>query len=252
MIEFKNITKIYGENVVYKDFNFAVEEGKITCILGESGSGKTTLLNMFAGLTEYNGEITKKSCSYIFQQPRLLPNLTVKSNLLMVCKSRQKVLDMLKAVGLEDKADSYPVTLSGGQAQRAAIARAFLYPSEVILMDEPFSSLDLALKLKISELFLELWKTEKRTALFVTHNPDEALMLSNRICVLKHCHCGEQYDKCHCGEPPKAATWQSEPDCSNAHNKGSTIIRDFYPEGEPCANLFARTALREQLINALL
>ncbi|MCD8041267.1 MAG: ATP-binding cassette domain-containing protein [Clostridia bacterium] len=218
MISYKNVSKTYGSLTVYKDFNFEIEEGKITCILGESGSGKTTLLNMTAGLTPYEGEITQKTCSYIFQQPRLLPNLTVRGNLALICKDKQAVEDIINAVGLKDKADAYPVTLSGGQAQRAAIARAFLYPSEVILMDEPFSSLDLALKLKMAELFLELWQRERRTALFVTHDADEALMLANRIAVLKD----------------------------------GRVAKEFYPEGEPCADLFARTQQRKTLLNSLL
>ncbi|MCD7729097.1 MAG: ATP-binding cassette domain-containing protein [Clostridia bacterium] len=218
MITLKNVTKKYGGLTVYDGFNFDICEGQITCILGESGSGKTTLLNMLANLTPYEGEITNKSCSYIFQSPRLLPNLTVRGNLSLVCKDRAAVDDMIEAVGLKDKAGSYPVTLSGGQAQRAAIARAFLYPSEVILMDEPFSSLDLALKLKMAELFLSLWKGQRRTAVFVTHDADEALMLANRIAVLK----------------------------------GGKVKEEFFPEGEPCADLFARSGQRQKLLACLM
>lgn len=218
MISLKKVTKRYGDLTVYNGFDFDISEGQITCILGESGSGKTTLLNMLAGLTDYEGDITKKSCSYIFQQPRLLPNLTVRGNLALVCKDKAAVSSMISAVQLTEKADSYPVTLSGGQAQRAAIARAFLYPSDVILMDEPFASLDLGLKLKMAALFLDLWRKNKRTAVFVTHDVDEALMLSHRIAVLKD------------GE----------------------VKQQFYPEGDPCADLFARTALRQQLLTSLL
>ena len=105
MIEFKNITKKYGSLTVYENFNLSLEEGKITCILGESGSGKTTLLNMLAGLTPYEGEISQKpACSYIFQQPRLVPSLTVRGNLKLVCKDKNRVEEMLLAVGLSDKA----------------------------------------------------------------------------------------------------------------------------------------------------
>ncbi|MCD8372907.1 MAG: ABC transporter ATP-binding protein [Clostridia bacterium] len=218
MISLKNVTKKYGGLTVYEGFNLDISEGQITCILGESGSGKTTLLNMLAGLTDYEGEITKKSCSYIFQQPRLLPNLTVRGNLSLVCKDKNAVDSMISAVGLQDKAESYPVTLSGGQAQRVAIARAFLYPSELILMDEPFASLDLALKLKVINLFLDLWQSERRTAVFVTHDADEALMLSHRIAVLK----------------------------------GGRVASEFYPEGRPGADLFARQGQRKNLLNALL
>lgn len=219
MIEFKNITKKYGSLTVYENFNLSLEEGKITCILGESGSGKTTLLNMLAGLTPYEGEISQKAaCSYIFQQPRLVPSLTVRGNLKLVCKDKNRVEEMLLAVGLSDKAGAYPAQLSGGQAQRVSIARAFLYPSSLILMDEPFSSLDLALKLKISALFLELWKRERRTAVFVTHDADEAAMLSNRVLVLKN----------------------------------GAVAAELFPEGEPSADMFARPGFREKLIKSLI
>ncbi len=218
-ITFENVTKKYGDLTVYDNFCFSIKRGEITCILGESGSGKTTLLNMLAGLTPYEGSIAPKlKCSYVFQEPRLVSNLTVRGNLSLICKDKNKVEEMLAAVELSDKAEAYPVGLSGGQAQRVAVARAFLYPADLILLDEPFSSLDLALKLKISALFLKLWEREKRTAVFVTHNADEALMLANRIVVLKD----------------------------------GRAVKEFYPEGRPSADMFARQNFRAELIKALL
>lgn len=185
MIEIKNLTKKYGATEVYSNFNLALEKGKITCILGESGSGKTTLLNCIAGLTEYCGEIPAVKCSYVFQSPRLVPNLTVKQNLTLVCADEEKVLTMLERVRLQDKKNAYPKTLSGGQAQRVAIARAFLYESEILLLDEPFSSLDLKLKNEMHGLFLQIWRQDKRTVLFVTHDADEAVSIADRLVVLK-------------------------------------------------------------------
>lgn len=185
MIEIANLTKKYSDTAVYENFNLSVEEGKITCILGESGSGKTTLLNAVAGLTKYNGSITQKKCSYIFQSPRLVPNLTVFGNLKLVCGDEERINSILREVKLSDKAQSYPVNLSGGQAQRVSIARAFLFKSEVILMDEPFSSLDLKMKSEMIKLFFGLWRADKRTALFVTHDPLEALTIAHRILVIK-------------------------------------------------------------------
>ena len=218
-ITFENVTKKYGDLTVYDNFYLSRKRGEITCILGESGSGKTTLLNMLAGLTPYEGSIAPKlKCSYVFQEPRLVSNLTVRGNLSLICKDKNKVEEMLAAVELSDKAEAYPVGLSGGQAQRVAVARAFLYPADLILLDEPFSSLDLALKLKISALFLKLWEREKRTAVFVTHNADEALMLANRIVVLKD----------------------------------GRAVKEFYPEGRPSADMFARQNFRAELIKALL
>ena len=184
MIEIKNLTKRYGDLTVYENFNLALEDGKITCILGESGCGKTTLLNCIARLTEYVGEIPKIKCSYIFQTPRLVPNLTVAGNLRLICKDEEAVNNILEKVRLTDKKNAYPVELSGGQAQRVAIARAFLFDSEFILMDEPFSSLDLELKKEISELFIKIQRSSGRGALFVTHDADEALQVADRILVL--------------------------------------------------------------------
>ena len=117
MIELRNITKKYGSLTVYDNFSLSLEEGKITCILGESGCGKTTLLNMLAGVCPYEGEITpRQPCSYIFPQPRLVPNLPVAGNLSLVCKDRARIADMLSRAGLSEKAGAYPVELSGGQA----------------------------------------------------------------------------------------------------------------------------------------
>lgn len=184
MIEVKALSKSYAGLTVYDNFNLTLNEGEITCLLGQSGCGKTTLLNAIAGLIKYEGEIPKLKCSYIFQTPRLIPNLTVRKNLALVCHDSQKIDDMLRKVGLEDKAQSYPVNLSGGEAQRVAIARAFLYGSDILLMDEPLASLDLKTKKRMLELFFEIWNGDKRTVLWVTHDIDEAAAAAQRIIVL--------------------------------------------------------------------
>lgn len=184
-MKIKHLSKRYSGQSIFEDFNLEIEKGKVTCILGESGAGKTTLLNIIAGLTEYEGEVESVSCSYIFQEPRLVPNLTVKNNLLLVCKDEQRIGSMLQRVGLSSKSESYPVALSGGQARRVAIARAFLYESDVVLMDEPFSSLDLKLKTDMINVFSEVRSANGgRTAVFVTHDVDEALYIADRIIVL--------------------------------------------------------------------
>ncbi len=184
MLEIKKLTKAYGKTEVYSGFDLSVEEGKITCILGESGSGKTTLLNCIAGLTGYIGQITPVKCSYVFQTPRLVPNLTAEQNLSLVCRDKARVCAMLGDVGLGEKRGAYPKSLSGGQAQRVSLARAFLYESDALLMDEPFSSLDLRLKNEMHSLFLQINSRYKRTVLFVTHDVDEAVKLADRLLVL--------------------------------------------------------------------
>ena len=184
-MQIENLTKKYGDLTVYENFSLDIEEGEITCILGESGSGKTTLLNCVADLTEYEGNIQKRKCSYVFQTPRLVPNLTVFKNLSLICADDKKINEMLERVHLTEKANAYPNFLSGGQAQRVSLARALLFGGDIILMDEPFSSLDLKLKKEISALFKNLQKEYGLTALFVTHDVDEALELSQRIIVIK-------------------------------------------------------------------
>lgn len=177
--------KKYGDKTVYKNFSLSVAEGKITCILGESGSGKTTLLNCVAGLSPFVGEIPALKCSCVFQTPRLVPNLTVLGNLRLVCNDENLILKTLDDLHLSDKKDAYPKTLSGGQAQRVALARALVYGGEIMLLDEPFSSLDLKLKIEISALFKNLQRQKNITSLFVTHDADEALSLGDEIIVIK-------------------------------------------------------------------
>lgn len=187
MIELRDISKHYEGVTVYEHFDLSIEEGKITCLLGGSGCGKTTLLNILAGTVRHGGSVEPRTdCSYIFQTPRLVPNLTVEGNLRLVCKDREWVASMLARVGLSDKARAYPVELSGGQAQRVSIARAFLRPSGLLLMDEPFSSLDTALKIRLMDVFCQLWREERRTAVFVTHDAEEAYMLAHRAIVLRN------------------------------------------------------------------
>ena len=185
MIQISNLTKRYGKDTVYENFNISFEEGKITCILGESGCGKTTLLNCIANLIDFDGDIPRLEATYAFQTPRLVPCLTVRQNLEIVCKDSEKIKHILTKVGLSDKADKYPSMLSGGEAQRVSLARAFVFGGDILLLDEPFSSLDLKLKFSVCDLFLSLQRERNITALFVTHDIEEALKVADRIVILK-------------------------------------------------------------------
>lgn len=189
MIKLIDVCKKYDEQVIFDHLNLEFPKDKITCILGESGVGKTTLLNMIAGLTPYQGKIEASGdVSYIFQEARLVPNLTVLENLRFTSKNAtdEEIKNLLTILEIDDKMHIYPNKLSGGEAQRVSIARAFLYDAPILLMDEPFSSLDLSLKYRLISYFSNLWNTNKKTVLFVTHDIDEAILLAEDILILKN------------------------------------------------------------------
>jgi NitT/TauT family transport system ATP-binding protein len=194
-IEVKDISKKYGNLQVLRNFNIKLEEKRISAILGPSGCGKTTLLNIISGLEKYDSGsiigIENKKFSYIFQEDRLLPWSSVEENIHFVLKKDykdQEIINItdkyLKIVGLEEYRHYYPNQLSGGMKQRVAIARAFAYPSDILLMDEPFKGLDMELKKNLIEAFISLWKKDKRTVIFVTHDMDEAMRLADYIFIL--------------------------------------------------------------------
>ena len=185
MIRIKNLTKKYGEKTVFDNFSVCFESGKTTCILGESGSGKTTLLNVLASLTEYSGEVDKVNSSIVFQTPNLFLNLTAKENISLVCDDEKAILDLAKEFLVQDKLSSYPKHLSGGEAQRMALIRGMCYKADLLLMDEPFSSLDLRVKHKIMAELKKRLKKEQKTCIMVTHDIREAVTMADRIIVLK-------------------------------------------------------------------
>ena len=182
-----------SETALFSGFSMDLPGQSVSVILGPSGCGKTTLLNLINGLLSPQQGIISRSgnASVLFQEPRLLPWRTVRQNIKIVLQKHygeQKSLETaehyLQLVGLGDFMDYYPDRLSGGMRQRAAIARAFAYPAETILMDEPFQALDLGLKISLAKLFTRLWIEDSRTAVFVTHDINEAVLLGNEIYVL--------------------------------------------------------------------
>jgi NitT/TauT family transport system ATP-binding protein len=193
-LKIRQLNKSFQNIDLFQNFDIDIEEDTINCILGPSGCGKTTLLNLISDTTKadqgsFQG-FEHKTISYIFQEPRLLPWKNVRENISFVlkhiknAKEKQKIADKyIRLVELNGFEDYYPSKLSGGMKQRVAIARAFSYPSDLILMDEPLKALDLKLKLNLIRSFRNLWQTDKRTVIFVTHDIDEALLLGNNIYV---------------------------------------------------------------------
>ncbi len=186
MIEIKNFSKKYGDNVVFDNFNLQIKKGTVTCILGESGSGKTTLLNAIASLTKFEGHIDKVKCSYVFQKPNLFDNLTVLNNLRLVNNDDTVIADIVQKLKILDKINAYPKHLSGGQVQRVSLARGLIYNSDVLLLDEPFASLDLKTKISLIKDVKKIFKQKNATAIYVTHDIDEAVYIADRIIVLKN------------------------------------------------------------------
>ncbi|GHU99363.1 nitrate ABC transporter ATP-binding protein [Clostridia bacterium] len=179
----------YGETVIFDKFDGEFADRKITCVLGPSGCGKTTLLYLLAGLYRpQSGGIEgagRPSC--VFQEPRLIPQKTAVQNLDFVLRKpfpdkaeRENVIDgYLTLAGLHEARNLYPHELSGGMAGRLSLIRAFAYPSDTLLLDEPFGGLDAELKRRLTGEFLKLWERERRTVIFVTHDVDEALIVGD-------------------------------------------------------------------------
>jgi NitT/TauT family transport system ATP-binding protein len=194
-LKFKNINKIYGHNIIFKNFNIEFYKNKVNCILGKSGCGKSTLLNIISGIIKNDGDeinISKNiDISYIFQDDRLIEWLTIEENIKLVIKKHynkneldklcDKYLDMVEVYNYKKY---YPQMLSGGLRQRINIARALIYPSQIIIMDEPFKSIDIKNKKIIMNNFKEILEKEKRTVIFVTHDIEEAILLGEKIFIL--------------------------------------------------------------------
>ena len=193
MIIFNNVDMSFKDTVVMDKFCAEYEANKINCILGPSGCGKTTLLNLISGIImENGGQVTKpERVSYVFQDESLIPQKTARKNLEFALKSAYKdkaelsaaIDNLLELSGLGNASDLYPHEMSGGMRQRLALIRAFGYPSDVLLMDEPFKALDITLRDSIIKSFMNLYENDKRTVIFVTHNIDEALLTGDYVFV---------------------------------------------------------------------
>ena len=182
-----DLSKSYGDKIIFEHLKLEIPQGQRVVVLGNSGVGKTTLLNMLAGITPYNGSIKDlpKPLGYVFQEPRLLEKLSVQQNLQYVGGEENEISALLEKVGLLSCKDKKAGRLSGGEKMRVALCRAFLKRPKLLLLDEPFSAVDLSIKIKLLHCFKTLWETYKPTTVFVTHDLDLALCLGARILVLK-------------------------------------------------------------------
>ena len=193
-IKLINIEKNFGNKKIYDKFSLTFEEGKINCILGKSGCGKSTLLNIIANLEEINsGEIigVPEKIAYVFQEDRLIEWNSIYTNMELPLlkfytkdEREEKIKSILREVELGDYMNAYPKELSGGMRQRANIARALLYNGELLLMDEPFKSLDKSSKENIIKIFKKNHLEKNNTVIMVTHDINEALSLGDNIFIL--------------------------------------------------------------------
>ena len=202
MVSVKNLTKSFGDLLVLDDISFDVKKHEFLCIVGPTGCGKTTFLNSLTKLYDIDrGAITlggqpidpkKQNIAYIFQEYSTMEWLTVEENISYGLRikhvdkqtARQRVDHVMNIVGLSKYANYYPRQLSASMLQRVVIARAFAVEPELLLMDEPYGQLDLQLKYHLEDELINLWQTTGTTVIFITHNIEEAVYLSDRILVL--------------------------------------------------------------------
>ncbi len=195
----KNLQKSFGSLHVLNDISFDLEDSSIVAILGPSGCGKTTLLNILSGIMPADaGSLAGfegKRFSYCFQEPRLLGWLSAEDNLRFALSSllqsntnaitiERRIERFLRESGLFEFKEYKPNQLSGGMQKRLALARAFAFPSDILLLDEAFSSVDLRQKIDLMRAFLRLWTDEKPTVIIVSHDIHDALFLADQVVVL--------------------------------------------------------------------
>ena len=201
-LEVKNVSKRFDGRPVLDDISIELNRGELVCLLGVSGGGKTTLFNVISGLLRPDAgrvlldgrDITGRpgSISYMLQKDLLLPYRTIADNVALPLvlrgvkkqAAREQVSPMFRQFGLEGTQTKYPAQLSGGMRQRAALLRTYLFSQDVALLDEPFSALDTLTKSAIHQWFLDVMEQIQLSTLFITHDIDEAILLSDRIYLL--------------------------------------------------------------------
>lgn len=206
ILKFEDVVVRFGAETIYDGLNFTAKQGEFLCILGPSGCGKSTSLRLMGNLLEaQGGEVSIAGLppergwdrlAYVFQSPRLVPWRTALGNVLLGMELRfdnkparemeETARHLLTMVGLQNDIEKYPAMLSGGERQRVAIARALSVDPDIILMDEPFSALDLNTRHRMRGEIIRIWKETGKTVIFVTHDIEEALVLADRILLLSN------------------------------------------------------------------
>ncbi len=189
MLKVDHLSKSFDSLPVLRDLSLEVRPREILALIGPSGCGKSTLLNIIAGLEQPDSgtvDCRAERISYMFQGARLLPWRTVFQNIRIVREEapKEEIFSLIEAVGLKGFENYYPGQLSGGMARRCALARTFHYGGQLLLMDEPFQGLDYGLRMEMLSMLLTVWKKNRQSVLFVTHEIDEALTVASRIAVL--------------------------------------------------------------------
>ncbi|MDT4308526.1 aliphatic sulfonates ABC transporter ATP-binding protein [Klebsiella aerogenes] len=191
------VSKRYGDNVILNELDLHIPTGQFVAVVGRSGGGKSTLLRLLAGLEKPNGgELLagatplaqiQDDTRMMFQDARLLPWKTVIDNVGLGLKGqwRDAARQALASVGLEERADEWPVALSGGQKQRVALARALIHRPRLLLLDEPLGALDALTRLEMQELIVSLWQEHGFTVLLVTHDVSEAVAMADRVLLIE-------------------------------------------------------------------
>jgi sulfonate transport system ATP-binding protein len=190
VVAVRGLTRRYDDRTVLASLDLDIADGEIVALIGRSGSGKSTLLRALAGLDEHPaGEVViQGTVAMAFQEPRLVPWRRVIDNVTLGLRGADPAARAQRAlaeVGLDDHRRAWPLTLSGGEAQRASLARALVREPDLLLLDEPFCALDALTRMAMHDLVLTLWARHQPAVLMVTHDVDEALALASRVLVLR-------------------------------------------------------------------